>query len=747
MPGSASASNEGFSAGPYLLDVTDESATVAFHLDQALPAEVLIHDETTIRRFSHAKPSRSHFIAIDGLQPSQTYRYEVTAGSGIVRTPPGDKSYLIKTAGPAGDSFHFVVYGDPRPGETGTRRFHRAVVQEAASSEPFFSILLGDLVDRGNDLQLWQEFFQIEAPLIRKTAVYPVLGDNDRGDLAARFFPKLARGYYRLSWGGVQFMALNAWDSRGRQPRAELDEQSPQIQWLRQQLALPEVRQAPFRIVFMHDPVLISRGKSAEIMRRVWVPIFEEYHVDVVFSSWHLYERLQQNGVVYVVSGGAGAELIWMNANPDNPSLAEAREHHFCRVDVDEDTLSIRAVATDGTVLDEFTLTPRTASHSATGNARNLAERIGQKLVYGPAEAARDLQLYLFSYDCSFCRRLKQRVLPSIAEKYGVRLNVDYFDLGLAESYGLFLNAEAAYGRQGSDLPAIFIGRSVLGGENEIRKKLTTEIELCLENPAAYQTNSIRLFEKSGDATRAKQHAFQALTLPLVAGAGLLDGLNPCAFTTIIFLVSYLHLLGADARRVYWTGGMFTLGVFLTYFFIGLTFYHFLQNYLLNAGISKIVNLLLLLAVSTLAFFSLVDFFRGLKGGVSHTVFKMPQFLRQKLEDKIREHAGLQTTHLAAPFVLGVFISGIELTCTGQVYIPIVTMIADPQYRLTALLYLAVYNLAFILPLVAVFLLTVWGFLHARVGQSKPFVAAVKLGHAAFFSIMAMVILYNIGWI
>jgi cytochrome c biogenesis protein CcdA len=482
-------------------------------------------------------------------------------------------------------------------------------------------------------------------------------------------------------------------------------------------------------------------------MRRVWPPLFEKYKVDLVFASWHLYERSQQNGVVYVVSGGAGAELIWMAADPAYPSLAEARAHHFCRVDVDGEVLTIRAVASDGTILDEFTLTPKAAANAVRDNAHNLAARVRKPLLFGDPMAAQELKLHLFSYDCAFCRRLTQRVLPDLSQQYGLRLAVDYYDLGLPESYSLFLSAEAAYGRQGADLPAILLGRRILGGENEIRQELSAEIERFLVHPQRYHAEAIEPFsvDAAVDIDHPKENAFLALRLPLVAGAGLLDGLNPCAFTTIILLVSYLHLFGADARRIYWTGTMFTLGVFATYFIIGLTFYHYLQNVLLSPAIATGVNLVLLMAVLLLAFLSLGDGLRVLKTGASGSILKLPRALGDALEARIREHTRSSMGPLAAPFLLGSLVSGIELTCTGQVYIPIVTMIADPQYRLRAVTYLLVYNLAFILPLLVVFLLASWGRLRAGLGKSRTFVATVKFGNAALFSIMAVILLYNIG--
>ena len=63
---------------------------------------------------------------------------------------------------------------------------------------------------------------------------------------------------------------------------------------------------------------------------------------------------------------------------------------------------------------------------------------------------------------------------------------------------------------------------------------------------------------------------FRTLGLSAVAAAGLVDGLNPCAFATLIFLVSYLAFVGRERREVLLVGLAFSLSVFVTYFLVGL---------------------------------------------------------------------------------------------------------------------------------------------------------------------------------
>ncbi|MHC4593256.1 MAG: hypothetical protein ACYS8L_11280, partial [Planctomycetota bacterium] len=63
---------------------------------------------------------------------------------------------------------------------------------------------------------------------------------------------------------------------------------------------------------------------------------------------------------------------------------------------------------------------------------------------------------------------------------------------------------------------------------------------------------------------------YEDLGVLVVVSAGLFDGLNPCAFTVIIFFLSYLAYIGKEKREIAAVGIVFTTAVFVTYFAIGL---------------------------------------------------------------------------------------------------------------------------------------------------------------------------------
>ena len=724
---------------------------MAFHLDEPMTAKVRIFDGSDTREFNSETNSKSHFVKITGLKPGLTYDYEVICGNGRIRTPPDGQSFQIRTACREGESFTFAVYGDTRPSENKTTRYHQEIVNQVILQEPMFCLVLGDMVDDGSRIDLWNEFFQIESKLLRRTAIYPVLGDNDFANGKGRYsdlFPLLSPGYYRFEWGGVQFFALDAWGTRGDQKNDEFNAESPQMKWLESELAKDEAQKAPFRVVFLHDPVFISRGRSSEVLQRTLSPLFKKYKVDVVFASWHLYERSINDEITYIVTGGAGAELIWMDKDRNYPSQAEAREYHFCKVEVNSNAMTISAIAANGTVLDSITLTPRASEPQTADRLERAANRLAKEIHITSDDNNPSVPLYFFSSDCTFCRELLDYELPKLARDNKVSLEILYFDLGVEGTYELFLNAGAEFGRQGVDIPAIFIGRSALGGESEISQNLPAELAKFRKDPQSYLERMITPFTGSHDTTTIKEEKFNALTYGIVLSAGLLDGINPCAFTTVIFLISYLSLVGGGRKQMLYTGGMFTLAVFITYLAIGLAFFNFAKLILREQIIATVVNSVLLIIVGALAVFSLVDFVRCLKGNVTDITLQLPDFLKGKIREKIRNFAKNKTAIIGASFVLGIVIAGMELTCTGQVYFPIITMISEPRHRIAATMYLFSYNIAFIIPLVIVFLLATFGVTSERMGIFfRRHVATVKLGLAVLFIAMAIMIVFNLRWL
>jgi cytochrome c biogenesis protein CcdA len=234
---------------------------------------------------------------------------------------------------------------------------------------------------------------------------------------------------------------------------------------------------------------------------------------------------------------------------------------------------------------------------------------------------------------------------------------------------------------------------------------------------------------------------FRSFGLLTVLAAGLVDGLNPCAFATIVFFISYLAFVGRQGREVLTVGSAFALGVFLTYLGVGMGLLKFLASLPFLDALSRWVYGLTAALCLFLALGSLYDWWQARRGKPEEMRLKLPARLRRWINRVIREGAGLRA-FVPVAFVTGAVISVIELACTGQVYLPtILFVLGVPGLRAKAMLYLVLYNLVFVLPLVAVFLLAYFGTTSQQLAQLiNRQAATIKLATAGLFVLLA-------GWL
>lgn len=233
--------------------------------------------------------------------------------------------------------------------------------------------------------------------------------------------------------------------------------------------------------------------------------------------------------------------------------------------------------------------------------------------------------------------------------------------------------------------PALFIGDdSFLDEFDEMR--LEAAIQKYLPTGVASrlpQAESMRGDAKSEIVKRF--HAFGALT---VAGAGVLDGINPCAFATIVFFISYLSLVGRQRKEILMAGGAFASAVFVTYLLLGIGTLKFLEYLNRFSILSKIVYLLAAIATFALAFLSLYDAYLAKQGKVKEITLQLPMSLKRRIHKVIREQTRTSGIIIGA-LGIGFAISVLELVCTGQVYLPTITFVMGIEgMRVHALSYL-----------------------------------------------------------
>ena len=184
--------------------------------------------------------------------------------------------------------------------------------------------------------------------------------------------------------------------------------------------------------------------------------------------------------------------------------------------------------------------------------------------------------------------------------------------------------------------------------------------------------------------------------------AGLLDGINPCAFTTLIFLISSLFYVGRGKKEILRIGLLFSVTIFFSYFLVGLGLLNIVRTANYFPFISLIIKYLLIVLLALLAILSFHDAYLIKNGATSKMKLQLPKSLKKRIHKTIRVNTRSQGM-IIGTIIIGIMVTIFELTCTGQVYLPIIAYIIKIEGSISSYAYLTLYNLGFIIPLLAVF--------------------------------------------
>jgi len=350
--------------------------------------------------------------------------------------------------------------------------------------------------------------------------------------------------------------------------------------------------------------------------------------------------------------------------------------------------------------------------------------------------------IFFSDITCEECQEMKAKILPDLIKKYPGQIACRIYDIGNTANFAMLDRFEKKYGRAQNEVPIIFIdGKTRSGFLQEVKPNLEKDIQEAIAKGGSPWAEPAPLEPEVSDTDIVKER-LKSLTLMAVIGAGFIDGFNPCAFTTIIFLISYLTLLGKNRKAVLRTGILYTIAVFLTYLALGFGLLTIVSRLVNIRMASKIIYGITGLVTLGVAFFALKDFFKAKRGEFRDMSLKlsedMQKRIRQSIHDKLK-NMGMITGALA----LGMLVAMFELPCTGQVYLPIVTALSNPQIRARAIPYLILYNIIFIAPLVVVFLVAYFGISSQTIGERfKRHVAKIKFAMGIFFIALSAVLFY-----
>lgn len=357
-----------------------------------------------------------------------------------------------------------------------------------------------------------------------------------------------------------------------------------------------------------------------------------------------------------------------------------------------------------------------------------------------PAHASEELPrlLVFHSPTCHKCIQTIKELMPRIEKEYRGRMVFEYRDISDIENYKLLLSLEEKQGVESSKMviPIFYFQEKFLNGEGELGKTLPEFITQGLSRGAVLS---------AGKTQTDLIGRFFAFSPFAVAGAGLIDGVNPCAFTVIVFFVSFLSLQGYKRKQLVIVGCAFIIAVFFTYILIGVGLFGFLYRMEKFWVVSKTINIAIGLFTLFLGFLAFYDFFKFKRSGQTEGLkLQLPQAVKNRIHSVIGKHYRNDKTIQAkknifnltiSAFVCGFLISILEAVCTGQVYLPTIAFVLKTtSLKAAALGYLVLYNIMFVIPLVFIFILALFGVTSGQFsGFLKRHLASTKIAMAVLF--------------
>ena len=357
-----------------------------------------------------------------------------------------------------------------------------------------------------------------------------------------------------------------------------------------------------------------------------------------------------------------------------------------------------------------------------------------------------DAVLFTSPY-CPHCRHLKQDGFPqAFKEKHQDKVRLTEYDLTQDANNVIFSQTLEAYHLDNAGIPMLIVGETVLQGyPTQIGPGADAAVQKAIDNNE--ETRVPGLQKEEAHSLQTHETLFSQITLWAIIGAGLADGVNPCAFAVIVFFVSFLAAYKYTKKEIVIVGSAYCTAVFLAYVLMGLGAFHVLYamkafRYVTLAvqwGMVGLCGVFLLLSI-----YDFVVYQRTKKS--EKMLLQLPtnykvyihKVMRFFLKDK---HSSMWRLLLAA-FIVGFVVSGVEAVCTGQVYLPTIVVILKEvnQHFWRATEFLLLYNLMFILPLVLVFVLTLCGkesatfndWLKKHLGLTKFILCCVFLGLLIF---------------
>jgi len=263
----------------------------------------------------------------------------------------------------------------------------------------------------------------------------------------------------------------------------------------------------------------------------------------------------------------------------------------------------------------------------------------------------------------------------------------------------MFTRMSRQFGISSPGVPTLFIGTVVMVGDADIKNRFETTILAERDRIASCISTTTDTLTPPDPA--CSPGALQ-LTIPLVIASALVDSINPCAFSVLIFLLITIVAI-ENRRRILMVGGVYIAAVFIFYLLSGAGLFSLVHL----SGFSVVLSLVGATVAIVLGVVNVIDVIKN----KDDFILGIPASKKEMIEHYI------SGASLPAAFVLGVLVGIFELPCTGGIYLAILGLMSRSYTVMEGLPYLVLYNIVFVLPLVFILLLVTFGISPQRANE------------------------------
>jgi len=352
---------------PHVQNVSAHEATILWSLPTLLSATVVLTDPQGTRQTFAATANYFDTSAtgmdqnfylyratLSGMTPGTLYSYQVHSDAGPLPTP-AKRLQQFRTA--SAGTFRFLHFADSGEGSPQQVQLSEDMCAEDVS----FVLANGDLAyDLATHSSIEANYYGMYRDMMAQIPFFATLGNHEyytdgaRPSLSGRVLPTVGVApdehgrYYSFDWGNAHFVAL---DSNLPLEKAA-NGAGAMLDWLERDLS--STRKF-WRVVYFHHPGYATGkhqdGAEAARVREHIVPILERHGVQLVFNGHeHTYQRTfalrggqvvpdNSNGIVYVTSGGGGAQTYW--SAPNERIVKSIGTNHYIRTEVAGPSLSL----------------------------------------------------------------------------------------------------------------------------------------------------------------------------------------------------------------------------------------------------------------------------------------------------------------------------------------------------------------------------------------------------------------------